>query len=266
MIRLIHLQIYFPEADYMGPERLSKIMTCERYFNNFRSTFNDNNIVQRINRINKSSTESEKEFGKFFHNLIQCYVNNVSESNVETYTRELLISQDTERWTDKLIDLLSPHYEHKTCNSFLSSGDAENMERSINHFSELYIHHKLDQFSWECELEIRGFKFDCFSLNGDIDLVGINEEEKRIFAIELKKAQKPYPQWKYQLYLYMLMLQEKYQDYTIFGAIWHPGSSLKPVKMDTATSFIDSIFNGDETNPIRYICDDCKVWDCEDRK
>ena len=54
----------------MGPERLSKIMTCERYFNNFRSTFSDDNFVQRTNKINKSSTDSEKEFGKFFHNVM----------------------------------------------------------------------------------------------------------------------------------------------------------------------------------------------------
>ena len=250
----------------MGPERLSKIMTCERYFNNFRSTFNEDNSAQRTDKINKSSSDSEKEFGKFFHNLIQCYVTNLSHRDLETYTRELLISQDTERWTDKLIHLLSPHYNKKNSDSFLSSGDAENMERSLNHFSELYHHHNLDQFAWECELEIYGFQFDCFSLNGDIDLVGINEAEKRIFTIELKKAQKPYPQWKYQLYLYMLMLQEKYEHYTIFGAIWHPGAKLKVVKMDTAKSFIGSILDGDETNPISYICEDCKVWDCEDRK
>jgi hypothetical protein len=64
----------------------------------------------------------------------------------------------------------------------------------------------------------------------------------------------------------MLMLQEKYEHYTIFGAIWHPGAKLKVVKMDTAKSFIGSILDGDETNPISYICEDCKVWDCEDRK
>ena len=64
----------------------------------------------------------------------------------------------------------------------------------------------------------------------------------------------------------MLMLQEKYQDYTIFGAIWHPGAKLKAVKMDAAKSFIDSILDGNETNPISYICGDCTVYTCEDRK
>lgn len=250
----------------MGPERLSKIMTCERYFNNFRSTFCEDNKVQRNRRINKSSTESEKEFGKFFHNIIQCYITNIDKIEVSVYTNELIISQETERWTQGLIDLLSPHYEEKTKHSFLGSGDAENMERYLNHFAGLYHHHNLNRFTWECEQKISGYEFDCFTLNGDIDLVGINVEDKRIFVIELKKAQKPYPQWNYQLYLYMLMLQDKYQDYSIYGSIWHPGSSLKVVKIDTAISQINSKFEGNRTNPIRYICEDCKVWDCEDRK
>ena len=249
----------------MGPERLSKIMVCEKYFKDFRSTFNDDHVTQKNDNLNRSPTDSEKEFGKLLHDVIQCYVTNFSEVNVEAYSNELLISQGTEKWTDNLIDLLSPNYDHKTSDSYLNPGEAETMERNLNHFSELYHHYKLNQFSWEQEVEIRDFGFDCFTINGNIDLVGINEEKKRVFTIELKKAQRPFPQWKFQLCLYMLMLQEKYQNYTIFGAIWHPGSSLNPYTMEMANSILDSIIDGNETNPIRFICKNCCVWGCEDR-
>ena len=122
----------------MGPERLSKIMVCEKYFKDFRSTFNDDHVTQKNDNLNRSPTDSEKEFGKLLHDVIQCYVTNFSEVNVEAYSNELLISQGTEKWTDNLIDLLSPNYDHKTSDSYLNPGEAETMERNLNHFSELY--------------------------------------------------------------------------------------------------------------------------------
>jgi hypothetical protein len=252
----------------MGPERLSKIMTCERYFKDFRSTFSEGNTVPRSRKINREQTSEEKEFGKFFHDLIQCYVTNLGTIPLGAYLTELIECQSNEKWTAKLIGLLSPHYDTKTPDSYLSSGSSENMERYLNRFSLIYQRYNLSQFRWESEKSIRNFDFDKFQfkLDGDIDLVGINEGEKKIFLIELKKAQKPYPQWKYQLYLYMLMAKSEYDEYQIFGAIWHPGAKLKPETLELAEAGIQSSLEGNTTNPIAYICEDCKVWTCEDRK
>lgn len=250
----------------MGPERLSKIMTCEKYFRNFRSTFTEDNTARRTRTINRTQTSEEKEFGKFFHNIIQCYVANLDTTALDAYITELVKSQSNEKWTSRLIELLSPHYNTKTADSYLSSGSSENMERYLKRFSEIYHKHKLFHFNWESEKSIRNFEFDSFQLNGDIDLVGIDEDHKRIFLIELKKAQKPYPQWKFQLYLYMLMIKSQFDEYQIFGAIWHPGAKLKAEKLESAEAGILSALEGDATNPIAYICEDCEVWNCEDRK
>ena len=249
----------------MGPERLSKIMTCGKYFENFRTTFTEVNSARRTRSINTVQTSEEKEFGKFFHNVIQCYVTKLGTTELKEYLGELLHSQSNERWTSRLIELLSPFYDHKTPDSYLSAGDSESMERYLSRFSEIYQKHNLNQFSWVSEMEISNFKFDRFTLNGHSDLVGINKDEKKIFLIELKKAQTPQPQWKFQRELYMLMVNEEYDGYQIFGAIWHPGAGLKVEKLDSALSGIETALADVETNPVRYICDDCRVWDCNDR-
>ena len=148
----------------MGLERLSKIMTCERYFNNFRSTFNDDNFVQRTNKINKSSTDSEKEFGKF-STVIYNATLLIWQRNVETYTRNSDFSRDQDGQT--FSSIYSPPHDNKTSDSFLNLGGAENMERYLNHFPR-YIINTVNQFSWECELEIKKLNL-IVSLNGDID-------------------------------------------------------------------------------------------------
>ena len=250
----------------MGPERLSKIMTCGKYFENFRNTFTDENFARRTESINRDKTSEEKEFGKFFHHLIQNYVTNLETTELQEYLTELIRCQTNEKWTNRLIELLSPAYDSKTTESYLSSGDSENMERYLRRFSKIYHKYKLDQFTWCSELRISNFKFERFNLNGDIDLVGIDEETKKIFLIELKKAQNPYPQWEFQLYLYMLMLNEKYDNYQIFGAVWHPGAGLNVKRLKLAYSGINDALENTETNPVKYICADCRVWDCEDRK
>jgi len=249
----------------MGPERLSKIMTCGKYFENFRSTFTEQNSSSRHRSINKAQTSEEKEFGKLFHNLIQCYVINIDTTNLEEYLSELIHCQSNEKWTPRLIELLSPFYDHKTADSYLNAGDSESMERHINRFSEIYHKYNFNQFKWNSEVNIPDFQFSGFTLNGDIDLVGINIEQKKVFIVELKKAQEPYPQWKFQLYLYMLMVNKAYEGYQIFGAIWHPGARLKVLKLDLALTELRAALVDEDTNPVRYICDDCVVWGCDDR-
>lgn len=251
----------------MGPERLSKIMTCGKYFEDFRSTFTEQNSSSRHRTINRVQTSEEKEFGKLFHNLIQCYVANKEVTHLSEYLKELVSSQSNERWTSRLVELLSPHYDGvKTTDSFLSSGDTKNMERYLKRFSMLFEKYRLEQFDWTPEMKISGFPFDRFLLNGDIDLIGINEAAKRIFLIELKKAQITQQQWIYQLYLYMLMAENKYKGYQIYGTVWHPSGNLKAENMDAVRDLIESTMNNSETNAVRFICADCKVWNCDDRK
>ncbi len=95
--------------------------------------------------------------------------------------------------------------------------------------------------------------------------MGINIGQKKVFIVELKKAQEPYPQWKFRLYLYMLMVNKAYEGYQIFGAIWHPGARLKVLKLDLALTELRAALVDEDTNPVRYICDDCVVWGCDDR-
>ena len=108
----------------MGPERLSKIMTCGKYFENFRSTFTDKNFARRTESINRDKSSEEKEFGKFFHHLIQNYVTNLETAELQEYLTELIRCQANEKWTYNLIKFLSPAYDSKSVESYLSSGDS----------------------------------------------------------------------------------------------------------------------------------------------
>ena len=44
------------------------------------------------------------------------------------------------------------------------------------------------------------------------------------------------------------------------GTVWHPGGNLKAENMDAVRDLIESTMNNSETNAVRFICADCKVW------
>lgn len=202
----------------MGPNTYSQLLYCGERYQKIRTRIRTPGGLSKGFFEDFGKFEEEKDLGNIFHAVLQTYA--IEPTSYESLKQALLECSVTGIMGNKLLKLTGRLLKGYSPEHHVNVADIGDIKRQLKAFKRLYEEY-LRNYDWEAE---RSFStsFDSIVLNGKIDLLGTDRENKRIMVIELKSPKKAQEYYDYQLNLYMKMASEASPEFKVFGFVYYP--------------------------------------------